>query len=335
MTDRREFLKRSAAAVAGAAFTGCRPERDRPLWANAAFRRRSSSAVTVLPADRYDRPLADVVRRGIEACGLSVGGRRIVLKPNFVEFDPEGVINTHPSVVAGTVEAFRSLGAAEVVVAEGPGHRRDNQYLLEASGLDLALRDTRTRYVDLNTDAVAPVPLRSRYTSLDRLYLPRTVLRADLLVSMPKLKTHHWAGVTLSLKNLFGIVPGSIYGWPKNLLHYQGIEASILDINAALSIPRFNIVDGIVGMEGNGPIQGDARRSGVLIFGEDPVAVDATGARLMAVEPERVLYLREAGRFLGNLDIDRIEQRGESLARFRKEYRLLEQFEDLRSETPA
>ena len=120
--------------------------------------------------------------------------------------------------------------------------------------------------------------LISRYTGFGELYLPETVLDADLIVSMPKLKTHHWAGVTLSLKNMFGVVPGCVYGWPKNPLHWAGIENSILDINAVLRIPRFNIVDGIVGMEGNGPIQGEAVHSGVILLGSDPVAVDATGA---------------------------------------------------------
>ena len=114
-----------------------------------------------------------------------------------------------------------------------------------------------------------PVGLRRRYTKVGKLYLPATVLGADLLVSMPKLKSHHWAGVTLSLKNMFGIVPGLIYGWPKNVLHWEGIESSILDINAALTVPRFNIVDGIIGMEGNGPIQGDAKHVGALVFGAD------------------------------------------------------------------
>src|SRR5262249_11302837 len=133
------------------------------------------------------------------------------------------------------------------------------------------------------------------FTNLKQLYLPETLFKADLLVSMPKLKTHHWAGVTLALKNMFGVVPGSIYGWPKNMLHWAGIQGSILDINAGLNIPQFAIVDGIVGMEGNGPLQGKPKRSGVLVFGSDLVAVDATAARLMKVEPRKIEYLNQAG----------------------------------------
>ena len=82
---------------------------------------------------------------------------------------------------------------------------------------------------------------------------------------MPKLKTYHWAGVTLSLKNMFGIGPGSCYGWPNNVLHWAGIDRSILDINAAAR-PTFAIGDVIVGMEGNVPIYGTPKASEVADF---------------------------------------------------------------------
>jgi uncharacterized protein (DUF362 family) len=136
--------------------------------------------------------------------------------------------------------------------------------------------------------------------------------------------------VTLSLKNMFGIMPGAVYGWPKNVLHWAGIEQSILDVNATLAMPRFNIVDGIVGMEGNGPIQGDPRASGLLVFGRDPVAVDATAARLMGIEPQRVWYLLQANRFLGNMEEELIEQRGENLEAYAQEYRLMDSMQRLR-----
>ncbi len=270
------------------------------------------------------------VDRALALFGLPVSGKRVVLKPNFVEFDPLGVINTNPALVGVVAQAFRRLGARTVVIAEGPGHRRDNAYLLSASGLLDMMRDLRVPYVDLNTDEVERLACRSSYSGLRELWLPRTVLEADVIVSMPKLKTHHWAGVTLSMKNLFGIMPGAVYGWPKNVLHQHGIEQSILDISAALPRPPFTIVDGIIGMEGNGPIQGTAVDAGVLIFGDDPVAVDATAARLMEIDPLKVDYLREAGRFLGNIDAARIEQIGETVHGNSRPFALLTQRADLR-----
>jgi uncharacterized protein (DUF362 family) len=247
-----------------------------------------------------------------------------------VEFDPKGVINTHPAVIEAAIDSFKTLGAREVVVAEGPGHRRDNEYLLTASGIHDVINEHRISYVDLNTDDVRITKLRSSFTDLKQLYLPETLFNADLLVSMPKLKTHHWAGVTLSLKNMFGVVPGAVYGWPKNALHWAGIHESILDINSSLPIPQFAIVDGIVGMEGNGPLQGQAKQSGMLILGDDLVAVDATAARLMNIEPRKIRYLEKAGDFLGNLVYEKIDQIGERFDRFHQDFRVVEDFEYLK-----
>lgn len=332
MIDRRTFLKITTATAAAPALVGCGSwdESSAKPWSPSAFVKKERSAVAVLAADAYDERLVDVVARGLDLFGLDVRNKRVVLKPNFVEFDPDGVINTNPVLVAAAIDAFRMRGAREVVVAEGPGHRRDTEYIVTASGLSDVLREGGARYVDLNGDAVRRVTAASAWTSLGSLYLPETVLNADLLVSMPKLKTHHWAGVTLSLKNLFGIMPGAVYGWPKNVLHWAGIDRSILDINATLPVPRFNILDGIVGMEGDGPIHGTPSKTGAVVFGADPVAVDATAARMIGVEPWHVWYLAQADRFLGNAADDRIDHRGEAIERFVQEYALLPQMEHLR-----
>ena len=134
---------------------------------------------------------------------------------------------------------------------------------------------------------------------LESLFLPVEVLKSDVVVSMAKLKTHHWAGMTAAMKTLFGLVPGAVYGWPKNLLHYCQIDSSILDLNATVR-PGFAIVDAVVAMEGDGPIMGRPRHCGFVAMGPDPVAVDATCARIMGLDPMRLRYLREASRYIGN-----------------------------------
>ena len=122
------------------------------------------------------------------------------------------------------------------------------------------MKGFEANFVDLNLDDVSLVRIAAPFSTLQSLYLPHTVLGADLLVSLPKMKTHHWAGATLSMKNLFGIVPGAVYGWPKNVLHWAGIDQSIADLHFAFP-KQFCLVDGIEGMEGNGPIQGTAKRA--------------------------------------------------------------------------
>jgi uncharacterized protein (DUF362 family) len=311
---RREFL----AATAGALVAGaCR---KRPYDAQ-AFAHPDRSSVGLFAAPAYGDGLADVVYRGLREFAPPVSGRRVLLKPNMVEFERDTAINTHASVVAAAADAFLRLGAAEVIVGEGPGHRRDVEYLLGVTGLFDYLADRRLSFVDLNHDDVVWTRLQSHFTNFAELALPSTLMGVDLVVSMPKLKTHHWAVITAGMKNLFGVVPGSIYGWPKNVLHMAGIENSILDLAATIR-PQFTIVDGVVGMEGDGPIMGEPRHVGAIVMGSDVVAVDATCARVMGVDPRRIGYLAEAGRFLGNLAESAIDMRGEPLARFASSFAL-------------
>jgi uncharacterized protein (DUF362 family) len=198
-----------------------------------------------------------------------------------------------------------------------------------STGLLDQLRDHKLRFVDLNHDDVREVPLRSSYTGLQSLALPVELLQADLIVSLPKLKTHHWAGVTCGMKNLFGTVPGAVYGWPKNLLHMRGIGASILDLNATIA-PALVIVDAVTAMEGDGPIMGNPRRLGFVAMGTDLVAVDGTCARVIGLDPHKLAYLHEASRYLGNLDDARIKQVGESPSRYTTQFDVIDAFKPAR-----
>jgi len=335
---RRRFLLRAtqvglAVGAAGIGIGGYLVQQRASPWDASVFPPPGRSSVAVLRAPRYEADLEAIVRQALRLLQVDVRGRSVLLKPNIVEFDPAAAINTDPRLVAATAAAMRSAGARQVTVGEGSGHRRDAHFIAGQSGLLDLLEDIDVPFVDLNTTAIGRVQLHSRFTSLGELWLPAPVTKADLVVSMPKLKTHHWGGVTLSLKNMFGTVPGRIYGWPKNVLHWAGLEESILDVAAAVR-PQLAIVDGIVGMQGDGPIKGDAVDVGVIIAGTDPVAVDSTAARLMGIDPERVGYLEEAGRFLGQLTPELIDQLGEEPEGEAVLFELLPQFSTLRIGSP-
>jgi uncharacterized protein (DUF362 family) len=289
---------------------------------------RPPATVAIRHAGNYDADLAGLLDETLQEFELPVRGKTVLLKPNFVGPDPLGIVNTHPAVVAAARESFLRLGASSVVIGEGPALERDTEAILEAMRLREYVGPLRKAFVDLNADDVRAVKLRTRASRLRELYLPKTVTGADFIVSMPKMKTHHWAGVTLSLKNMFGVVPGSCYGWPKNILHWAGISRAVLDINSTIR-PDFAIVDGIIGMEGDGPTQGSARSCDVLVLGNDPVAVDATCARIMGLVPERIDYLAQAGVLLGHINEARIKQIGESVASVRNPFRVIEAFRHL------
>jgi uncharacterized protein (DUF362 family) len=276
----------------------------------------ATSAVHIARAPNYDSPLAEILATQFSHFrnAVPLAGKRVVLKPNLVEYRPDRVINTDPRVVDAVITLCKQEGAAEIIVAEGPGHWRNVEFLVRESGLGAVLEKHNVRFVDINHDEPVKVLNLGRLTRLDHLYMSRTVLHADVLISLPKLKTHHWAGVTLSLKNLFGTLPGICYGWPKNELHWRGIPQSIVDISCTRPA-NLSIVDGVIGMEGDGPLHGTAKPAGVLIMGADPVAVDCTCARIMGIPPERIPTLvYAAAKRIGRLNESEIPQLGEAIA---------------------
>ena len=322
---RRDFTRREwvAAATGAAVFGGC--GKVRPM---------APSSVSIVRAPEYDGRIYETVRRVLAEHRLDVRGRNVLLKPNLVEFEPESAINTHPLLVHAVYEGFRALGAASVRIAEGPGHRRNTLDLADAAGYFGEVPRFEDVFVDLNLDDVAPVRPARQISGLRKWYLPQTALGADLLVSIPKMKTHHWVGVTLAAKNLFGVVPGGVYGWPKNPLHWAGIDECIADLHGLF--PRqFAIVDGIVGMEGNGPIQGVPKRVGVLVAGRDPVAVDATCCRIMGIDPLKIRYLLLSSGLESQITEGNIRLSGESIAAVAKPFDLLPEFQSIRLENKS
>ena len=322
---RRDFIPAAGiAAMAGYAGLKSRGEESLPEGPP------GNSPVVIMRARTYQEDLTSKILAGIKECGLQVKGKRVLLKPNLVEFDSSTVINTDAALVAAALQAFRTLKAREVRIGEGPGHRRDTYGLADEAGYRKAIHGFDDVFVDLNRDDVAPV---TGFVDQSTMYFPHAAIGADLIVSLAKMKTHHWAAATLSMKNLFGLVPGSVYGWPKNLLHYIGIPQSIVALNRAF--PRtFAIVDGVVGMEGNGPIQGTPKAVGALVMGSDLVAVDATCCRIMGIDPKKVEYLRLGAEF-GHLGDSRIQQRGESISAVQTDFNLIEDFRHYRLQTVA
>jgi uncharacterized protein (DUF362 family) len=285
------------------------------------------SMTCVAKAKDYSIDLASVIKAGLRELAISgqeIKGNRILLKPNLVETRADAPhINTHPGAIRAAIEAFRSLGASRVMVAEGSGHCRDTLSLLEETGIMDVLAEDRILFVDLKYDDIYTVPNTGGHSRLKPLTLPLTLRKVDWIVSMAKLKTHHWAGMTLSMKNLFGLMPGHCYGWPKNVLHHAGIEDCILDINATVR-PHFAIIDGIVGMEGDGPIMGKLKAAGVIVMGRNFPAVDATCARIMGIDPKRVEYLADSSGRLGAIREENIRSRGETLSSVRTPFTLMD-----------
>ena len=309
--QRRTFL---AGALSSLALTGCATSKshspvDLPdaTEAQRSGRKVGRSSIGIIKAESYEEDLFTKLKAQLAHLQLpNFKGKHVVIKPNMVEFEPGHPITTHPQMIKAAVHLVDYLGAAKITIAEGPGHMRDTEYLLAATGIGEACSELGLPFLDLNLDDLEKREIKDSFSRLNYFYLPKTILEADALVSLPKMKTHHWVGVTASMKNLFGVVPGRKYGYPKNLLHTRGIPNCILDLNRALR-PAMALVDGIVAMEGDGPINGTAKNTKVMIVSDDLAAVDATCARIMDFVPESLSYIRLAGQVIGNIatsDID-------------------------------
>ncbi len=283
--------------------------------------------VTILPVPDYSRDVGRDLAEIITSDGLDLRGRSVLLKPNIVEYHPGRVINTDISLIRQVAEACLRLGAKKVMVGEAAGHRRDPVFSVQHPALRELLPKEVT-CLDLNHGDVVKIPNKGGRTGYPHFFVAAPIMEADVVINMPKMKTHHWVGLTLSLKNHFGYLPGIVYGWPKNPLHVKGISNSILDLSRSLPC-HYVIVDGIVGMEGDGPILGSPKPVGMLALGKHPLAVDSVCARIMGFDPFLVPYLSVAGWHLPGLADAQLEFRGEHPKRFSTQFEVMPPFKPL------
>ncbi len=315
---RREFLRAGlGGAVLGGAGLFLWRRFTMPRWHEQVF-------IAAVPT--YQADIAGAILSGLRELGVApaaIRGKRVLLKPNLVETDPHSIhINTHPLVVRGAAEAFLKLGADRVLVAEGPGHCQDTLRVLEESGLSEVLREDHIPFVDLNYLEGFSLPMRPFYAP-GQFDLPADFSSGGSgglpgQTQDPPLGRRH----PVHEKPVWRHV-GMYYGWPKNVLHQAGITGSILDITATLR-PQLAIVDGIVGMEGDGPIMGTPKPAGVLVMGRNLPAVDATCTRVMGSTLTGLNTWPKAERFLGPVSEAAIIQLGEPIARVRGNFKLLD-----------
>ena len=326
--SRRAFIAGSVASVAGASYylTSCGGKTltgkplPKPTASQAARKRKTPSTVALVPFASYeDDPMVELKKYARELKLPDLSGKTVLLKPNMVEFHPGSPVTTNPIALKAAFELVDYLGAKNIIIGEGPGHMRDTEFLLQATGLGKMCDKLGTQFVDLNLDELEALDLKEGFSGLKQFYLPRTLMNADYVVSVPKMKTHHWVGMTASMKNFFGAVPGRKYGWPKNLLHIRGIPQCILDLQDLIK-PQLALVDAVVAMEGDGPINGTAKEMGFLVLGDDLAAVDATCARTMGYDPYELEYIKIAGEVVGNINADAIKVIGLEVDKVKRKF---------------
>jgi uncharacterized protein (DUF362 family) len=252
-------------------------------------------AVHLSAIRRYD--VAAIERALVEAfteLGLAPSGRTAVVKPNIViGAKPRTGIVTHPAVVEAVVRVLRSRGFGEITIADGPGVGLDPAQVFETSGYAALAARLGTRLVCFND-----VERRERSWKYGTIGVPAMLEDADCYVNVPKLKTHGYTTVTLSIKNHKGMLSEE----DKKRDHQLGLHDPLVQ-QAKLRPPDVVVLDGIVGVEGDGPLHGRAVRAGVLAVSANMLELDAAAARLAGFDPREIKHLRIAeAEGLGTLD---------------------------------
>ena len=253
------------------------------------------------------RPLVSVVRdRGNvesavrEAIQLAGGleefidsKSKVLIKPNIASRDRSGTGKvTDARITEAVARAVLERKPARMVIGEGAAvgydfpDLQDTMMALEESGTQAVAEKLGVPVVDLNRDSHREVEIPGALV-MKKVKIAQTVLESDVIVSVPVMKTHIRSAVTLSLKNMKGVMPGA----EKRKTHQLGLEQAISDLNAVVK-PHFAVVDGLVGMEGLWEYPDDCVRPGLVGASRDPVALDSVFARIMGVEVQEVMHLQ-------------------------------------------
>ncbi|MFQ5975396.1 MAG: DUF362 domain-containing protein [Candidatus Hydrothermarchaeales archaeon] len=220
---------------------------------------------------------------------------------------------TDTRILDQTIEIFKEH-AEEIVVVEGDGYMAKAEESFEKSGMNAVCEAHDVAFVNLSKDIL--IPIKGNFKSLNDFKVPRTILKADLLLNLPVMKTHSLTTVTLSMKNLFGIIPG------RKSLYHPKLTDTIADV-MKIRRPDLTIMDGIVGMEGNGPVDGRSKRMNLVLASEDALAMDLVCCKIMRVNPVQVEHLQRACYYgLGECNWSNIEVVGERIENVWKRFLL-------------
>lgn len=283
--------------------------------------------------------ISESVERAFElAGGLKIKeGDVVVIKPNAKNQSPPGYgVVTDPRVVEAIVSLALRQGAKRIKIAEGaayPSGAYDSLAAFEAIGIADIAKKWNVELVDLNSYDSVDVDVHDGLV-LDRVRVGRSVMKADVVINVPVLKTHRQTLISVCLKNI-GV--GCATREEKKRLHRLGVDEGLVDVYSVVR-PKFNLVDAIVALEGDGPNlpPGKAKPLGILIGGKDGVAVDAVCAKIMGLNPKDVRHLRLAQqRGLGVLDLKDIEIKGEAIEDVMTEFELPSTFKHLKPNTYA
>lgn len=237
---------------------------------------------------------------------------KVLIKPNCVRpLSPMTGVTTDSRIVEAVIDYVEDIGARDITIAEGGSPGTDKAF--EITGLSDVARRRDVKLVNLNKDDWEEITIPSG-SALKKVNIARTVLDSTCIINVPKLKVHHMAQVTLSLKNLMGTIVGN----RGQVMHHR-LDEKLVDL-ASLFKPRLNVIDGIVGAEMD-EVRGNPVPVNAVIAGVDMVATDVVGSAIMGIDPKSVRHVQMAARRgLGVGSLEDINVIGDPIESIRKEF---------------
>ncbi len=254
-----------------------------------------------------------MIESDVDSALAQSGKKQILIKPNYINSKhPSTGITTDSRVIEGVVKFLATRKKMNrIIIGEGSGFA-DTLQAFKTAGVDEVARRWNVKLVDLNQDEFIEVDVPDPL-NLKKVRVARTALESTI-ISVPKLKPHRIATVTLSLKNMMGALAS------KGSMHMgTSLSENIIDLASVLK-PCVAVVDGIIAGEGH-ETSGNPVRMNLIIAGTDPVAVDAVGAEVMGIRSEDVKHLRLAEKKgLGTCHLEEIAILGEPLETVRRKF---------------
>ena len=237
---------------------------------------------------------------------------RVLIKPNCVRpVSPEKGVTTDAGVVEAIINFLTENGVKDIVIAEGGNPGTDKAFQL--TGMKSLEKRYDIQLINLNKDKWEEIPI-PHAVALKKVRIARTVLESDRIINVPKLKIHHMAQVTLSLKNLMGVIVDN-----RGQVMHEDLDEKIVDL-ASLFKPALNVVDGIVGSEMD-EVVGRPVQSKVIIAGVDMVSVDSVGSAVMGLDVNKIRHIQMAAeRGLGIASFDQINIIGNDIDSVKLKY---------------
>ena len=294
------------------------------------------TSVALVECREYDQSLVDASLK--KAFDLLDGinkfikpGQKVLLKINLLSGkEPEKAVTTHPTIVSGMINLVKEAGATSII-GDSPASEGNNNYekyikILTTAGIKQVADETGIQILHFNSSRIDVTNPDAH--AFKKFTITGELSKVDVIINLPKLKTHGLALLTGSLKNLFGCIPGLLKGQlHMRVPHRQEFSQMIVDLYTLIK-PRIviNIMDGVVGMDGNGPGSGNPRKIGAIIAGVDGVAVDSVACQIVSRSPYSLTTCKlaeEQGRGIANPE--NIEILGEKVEKFLiKDFRVLE-----------